>query len=263
MINILKKRIIKTLLVSFIVAAITTTLLLTGFLNTWESKISDALYSPSTTLEDIVIVAIDDQSLQDLGRWPWPREYIAQAIENLNQSSVIGIDISFFEPTDDDILLASALKTANVVLAMEYTSFSYHDGELYGETLLKPTTTLGTPGEDYQIGFVNLYTDSDGVTRSFTPHITGIENHDHFSLVIVNAYSGATPYLDNSRKLINFFSEPGGYTYISFSYVYQNKTNPSYFQGKIVLIGATAPDLHDDAIVPISNQAMPGVEINA
>jgi adenylate cyclase len=63
--------------------------------------------------------------------------------------------------------------------------------------------------------------------------------------------------------LINFFAEPGGYDYISFSDVYNNNTTPSYFKDKIVLIGATAADLHDDVIVPISNQAMPGVEVNA
>jgi len=263
MIKILKKRLTKTLLVSLIVAGITTILLFAGFLNTWESKISDAFYSPSALLDEIVIIAIDDQSLQELGRWPWPREYFATAIGHINRSAVIGIDISFFEPADGDMQLAESLTNATVVLAMEYTSFSYIDEELYGESLLKPTTELGIPGEDYHTGYVNLYTDSDGVTRTFTPHITGIENHDHFALVIVNEYIGTTPVLDDKRMLINFFSEPGGYTSISFSDIYHNKIAPSYFQGKIVLIGATASNLHDDAIVPISNEAMPGVEINA
>jgi len=146
---------------------------------------------------------------------------------------------------------------------MEYTSFSYINDELYGESLLKPTSTLGTQGVDFETGFVNLYTDSDGVTRSFIPHISGIEDHDHFSMLVVGEYLGSTPNLGNSRMLINFFGPPEGYNYISFSDIYNNKTDPSYFKDKIVLIGATASDLHDDAVVPISNQAMPGVEINA
>jgi len=259
----IKNKLVKTMLVSFSITAIVSILLLAGFLDTWESKISDAFYSPSTTLDDIVIVAIDDKSLQELGRWPWPRERFAQVIEFLNQSSVIGIDISFFEPTEGDSEFANSLKNSNVVLAMEYTSFSYRDGELFGESLLKPSTTLGIPGVDFKTGFVNLYTDSDGVTRSFTPHISGIENHEHFSMAIVSEYTGISPNIGNSRMLINFFAQPEGYTYISFSDVYNNKTDPSYFMDKIVLIGVTASDLHDDAIVPISNIAMPGVEINA
>jgi adenylate cyclase len=263
MAGILKKKFTKTILISLIVAVILTGLMFIGFLDTWESKISDAFYNPSNTLDDIIIVAIDDQSLQELGQWPWPRHYFSTVIENLNQSTVIGIDVSFFEPTDEDSILADSIQSNNVVLAMEYTSFSYKNGELYGESLIKPTDTLGSSGEDFNIGYVNLYTDSDGVTRSFTPHIKGIENHDHFAMAVVNEFAGATPVLKNTRTLINFYAEPGGYTYISFSDIYNNKTNPSYFKDKIILIGATASDLHDDAIVPISNQAMPGVEINA
>ncbi|MFH1100737.1 MAG: adenylate/guanylate cyclase domain-containing protein [Methanobacteriota archaeon] len=253
----------KTLLSSLIISIIVSLLMFSGFLDTWEAKVSDAFYAPSQTLDNIVIVAIDDKSLQELGRWPWPRDVFGQIIQDVNQSAVIGIDISFFEPTEEDTNFSNALKTSNVVLALEYTSFSHRNGELYGESLLKPTSTLGTPNVDYKTGFVNLYTDSDGVTRSFTPHITGIENHDHFSVVIANAYDNTTIHLTSSRMLINFFAPPGGYPYISFSDVYYNRTDPSYFKDKIVLIGATAGDLHDDAIVPISNHAMPGVEINA
>ena len=116
---------------------------------------------------------------------------------------------------------------------------------------------------DFETGFVNLYTDSDGVTRSFNPHISGIEDYDHISMVVVGEYLGITPDLGSSRMLINFFVPPGGYEYISFSDVYNNNTDPSYFKDKIVLIGATEEDLHDDVITPISNQAMPGVEVNA
>ena len=261
--GILKKKFSKTLIVSLFIAVILSLLIFTGFLDTWESRISDAFYSPSNPIDNIIILAIDDKSLQELGRWPWPRDYFAKVVDDLKQSSVIGIDISFFESSEDDSDLAISLKSGNVVLAMEYTSFSYKNGELYGETLLKPTSTLGVEGVDFKTGFVNLYTDSDGVTRSFTPSISGVEDHDHFSMVVVGEYVGNIPDLGSSRMLINFYSAPKGYKYISFADVYKNETDPSYFKNKIVLIGATASDLHDDAIVPISNIAMPGVEINA
>ena len=261
--GVFKNKLTRTLIVSIIISIITSILLVSGFLNTWEYKISDALYTPSNTLDNIVIIAIDDESLQDLGRWPWPRNYFADVIDYLNQSSVIGIDVSFFETSEKDPDLAKSLKSSNVVLAMEYTSFSYRDGDLYGETLLKPATTLGISGEDFSTGYVNLFTDTDGVTRSFTPHIKGIEDHDHFSVVVANEFTGVPTKLEDKRMLINFFGNPGDYTHISFSDVYNKKINQSYFIGKIVLIGATASDLHDNVIVPISNEAMPGVEVNA
>jgi adenylate cyclase len=261
--GILKKKITKTLFVALFIPFIISLLLFSGFLETWESRISDAFYAQSNPDNNIVIIAIDDKSMQELGQWPFDRERFATVIDNLNQSFIIGIDVSFFESSTNDSLLAESLNKSKVVLAMEYTSFSHKDGDLYGENLLKPTSTLGTPGENFDIGFVNLYTDLDGVTRSFTPHISGIEDHDHFSMVIVEKLTGSIPILEDSIMLINYFSEPGGYQYISFSDVYNRIIDPSYFQGKIVLIGATAADLHDDVIVPISEKAMPGVEVNA
>ena len=259
----LKSKLRKTLFVSIIISIIISIAMTAGLLDTWESKISDAFYAPSNPLDEIVIIAIDDKSLQELGRWPWPRDYFAEVIESLNQSSVIGIDISFFESTELDSELASSLKKANVVLAMEYTSFSFKDGEIYGENLIKPSSTLGTPGVDYNTGFVNLYTDSDGVTRSFIPYLKGTDDNYHFSLMIVGQYLGKIPDLGQSRMLIKYYGLPGDYEYISFSDVYNKKIDISYFDNKIVLIGATAADLHDDVIVPISDKAMPGVEVNA
>lgn len=261
--DILKKKVTKTVLFTSVIVVMATLFLFAGFLDTWESKISDSLYSPGVALDDIVIVAIDDKSLQDLGQWPWPRSYFADVIYYLNQSTVIGMDLSFFEPTEEDTELSMAFKESNVVLALEYTSFSHRDGKLYGESLLKPSPSLGIPGEDFSVGFVNLYTDSDGVTRSFTPYISGIEDHYHFSVSIVSAFLNITPTLEKSRMLIKFFASPGGYSSISFSEIYYNKIHPSYFKNKIVLIGATAPDLHDDVRVPLSTQAMSGVEVNA
>ncbi|MBD3227438.1 MAG: CHASE2 domain-containing protein [Candidatus Lokiarchaeota archaeon] len=263
MFRFIKTKIMKTLTISIIVAFILSILLSLGFFDTWESKISDSFYNQDNTLDDIIIVAIDDKSLQELGRWPWPRDYFAYVIERLNRSSVIGIDISFIEATEDDQKFADSIKNNNVVLAMEYTSFSIKNGQLFGENLIKPSSTLGDFNVDYKSGFVNLYTDSDGVTRSFIPKISGVEDHNHFSLVVVNEFTRLNQNLGDSRMLINYYSPPGGYEYVSFSDIYNNITSPSYFENKIVLIGATAADLHDNVIVPISKKLMPGVEVNA
>jgi class 3 adenylate cyclase/CHASE2 domain-containing sensor protein len=262
---ILKNRLTKTLFVSLIISIFVVMLMISGFLGTWETKISDAFYSPSKTLDDIVIVSIDDYSIRELGLLPWPRNYYAKVINQINQSSVIGIDIIFDleTNTENDTALADSIKNTNVVLGMEYTSFYLRDGELYGENLIKPNAILGIQDIDFQVGFVNLYQDSDGVVRTFTHHITGVEDYDQFSTVIVEEFTGIYSEFNQSRMLIKYYSKPGGYNYISFSDVYYNRIKPDYFEGKIVLIGVTSPIEHDDYIVPISNQNMPGVEIHA
>ena len=263
--GILKNKLTKTLIVTLSISTIVALFMVAGLLDTYESIVSDAFYTPSETIDDIVIVAIDDDSFRDLGLSPWPRSYYADVINYLNQSAVIGIDVIFDLATDseNDSKLAASLKASNVVLALEYSLFSSKNGELYGETLLKPNATLGVPGVDYEMGFVNLYLDSDGVVRSFTPHISGVEDHDHFSAVIVSERTGIPPELGSSRMLINYFAEPEGYEYISFSDVYNAEIERSYFEGKIVLIGVTSPIEHDDYTVPISSVDMPGVEIHA
>lgn len=51
---------------------------------------------------------------------------------------------------------------------------------------------------------------------------------------------------------------------MSFSDVINNKTEETTFKNKLVFIGATSPDLHDNYFVPTSlGHAMPGVEIHA
>jgi len=51
----------------------------------------------------IVIVDIDERSLQAEGRWPWPRDRVAKLVDELfdrYQASVVGFDIVFAEPDD-------------------------------------------------------------------------------------------------------------------------------------------------------------------
>jgi adenylate cyclase len=261
--GIFKNKLAKTLLASIFIATIVSMLMPAGFLNTWESKISDGFYYPSSTLTDIIIVEIDDESIYKIGEWPFSRDYYATVIKNLNQSKVIGIDILLDLPREGDSDLADALKTHNVVLAVEYQDLFSIDGETYAKNILKPNIALGNAGEDFKTGFINLNTDDDKVTRSFTPSISCNETHDLFSGVIVREITGIQPDLKKSRTLINFYAEPRGYEYVSFYDVYNNSENLPDFNEKIVLIGFTASGVDDTFMVPISDKAMPGVEIHA
>ena len=53
--------------------------------------------------DQIAIIAIDDQSLANLGRWPWPRDIHARLIDQLAAAKpkVIGNTIFYFEPQLD------------------------------------------------------------------------------------------------------------------------------------------------------------------
>ena len=57
---------------------------------------------------ETVIVTIDEKSLSELGRWPWPRTVIARLIDQLKAYGVkaVGFDVIFSEPDEN-----SSLKT--------------------------------------------------------------------------------------------------------------------------------------------------------
>ena len=99
----------------------------TDLLRRWDNLLYDAqlrlFHRPPPA--DVVIVAIDEESLAALGRWPWPRRLHALMVERLTQAGakVIGMDILFAEPdrTDaaGDELLARAIEAhGRVVLSV-------------------------------------------------------------------------------------------------------------------------------------------------
>ncbi|HZX13824.1 MAG TPA: adenylate/guanylate cyclase domain-containing protein [Thermodesulfobacteriota bacterium] len=118
----------KVVVLSLVSFFITFLLLLSGVLNPFELKAYD-LYSrylnPANKSEEIVIIEIDQQSLDALSRegitWLWPRQVYAPIIEYLSQADAVFIDMLFSEPSsygqEDDQIFAEAInKAKNVYL---------------------------------------------------------------------------------------------------------------------------------------------------
>ncbi|MSR33431.1 MAG: CHASE2 domain-containing protein [Phycisphaerales bacterium] len=73
--------------------------------------------------EQIALVAIDDASLDTIGRWPWKRSLLAQATEEIARAGAqtIAFDILFTEPEEDstgDVELAKAMSQSQCVVAL-------------------------------------------------------------------------------------------------------------------------------------------------
>src|SRR5919197_4132923 len=69
----------------------------------WEVRFVDTFFRLAprpTSNSPVVLVTIDDESLQRYGRWPWSRVLVAQITNNLARAgaSAIGLDILFAEP---------------------------------------------------------------------------------------------------------------------------------------------------------------------
>lgn len=71
----------------------------------------------------VVIVDVDERSLQAVGPWPWPRKTMANLIDRLihqHQVAVLGIDVIFANPRENDATLKQALTHPAVILSQTF-----------------------------------------------------------------------------------------------------------------------------------------------
>jgi len=139
---------------------------------------------------DIVIAAIDDKSIEKLGRWPWNRDIIARLVDRLAEAdaSVIAFDIIFSEKERNDPLLAKSIDNAgNVILPIVFdfagkdrpaTAAATEQAALSSVThpdrfsRYQPITAKGQlapvpqlTGKAAGLGHINMFPDRDGTLR--------------------------------------------------------------------------------------------------
>ena len=254
---------LKVIFIGWTIGLILSSLYFIGFFGSWQTSLSDVLYQEMEPLENIVILSIDDKSLQEIGRWPWPREIFAELFEKLGDAEVVGVDVAFFEDYDSetDERIAEAINKSNArfVMPVEYTKFDDEKGKEVLETI-SPIKEAA-----YSLGFINIFTDADGKSRKIPVKIDGenIESYESFSSEIYKAYLNREISYDKEILIINYIGKLGSFREISISDFLYDKEEID-LNGRIVLVGATSPDLHDDYFVPTSyGKSMPGVEVHA
>jgi len=253
----------------------------------WDNLLYDAQLSlwSRTVADDIIIIAIDDESLNTLGRWPWPRSIHARLIERLTLESprAIGLDIIFSEPdlnhVQSDQLLALAMqKSGKVVLPVFMSQQSLHSYPL--EALPLPLFSNAAAA----LGHVHIDISEDGIARRiFLQEGIGEPHWRHYSLAVLGV-AGETPAVEKrlhtgaqpksyspmqwSRQipyLIPYAGPAGHFQQIGYSQVLSGQYSQDLFRDKIVLIGTTAEGIGDALPTPLSGNGgiMPGVEIVA
>lgn len=270
----MKNNFIKILLASLAISLLLSLLFLFGFFSSWRAKLTDKLFIAGARDESILIVAIDNKSLQEIGRWPWDRKVFAQLIEKITQAgpAVIGLDVNFPERSnaDSDKQLGQAIKgSGNVVMPIE-ADLAYKN-RIQAKNLLSSIGDISDAslGE----GITNTPPDQDGIFRKLPIKIFAEDGTPlrSFSEIIANKYfslknSKTQDILVDSKgyMTINYAGKPKSFAIISAIDVLNGKIKNEDIKDKIILIGATAPDLHDEQMVPTSGRSpMSGVEIHA
>ncbi|MDP3958052.1 MAG: adenylate/guanylate cyclase domain-containing protein [bacterium] len=233
-----------------------------------ERFLEDLMVAPKPVDSRIVVVGIDDESLSRLGQWPWPREYFAAAFLALERAKplAVGFDVVLAERSrlgnGDDAALASALLETTYPLVFPVEGpLRFDDGQALAERLTEPLPQFF---ENARIakGHVNLIMDKDGVVRR-VPLSIGTPGGQRKAMAALLAEAGGAAPADTGIVSIVYAAPPGAIRQIPFYRLLEEDLSET-LRGKIVLIGATSPDLHDEKPTPLSKGTeMAGVEIQA
>lgn len=241
-----------------------------------ESFFEDLLFSHKPISGDIVIVAIDNESLQKIGQWPWQRNVFAQTFEKLNQSPplAVGVDILFAEPSrygaGDDAALRQSLDQLNypLIFPAEANNLFLSEESLPIADFFVEPLSLFVESEKITVGQVNIIADKDSVVRKFPLEARARQSGKIYKSLAYQtvAQSGKDIPRAATLDLVNrivFSGEANSVRLIPFYRVYEGEA-ADILKDKIVFFGVTAPDLHDTRIVPFGRETeMPGVEIQA
>jgi len=242
----------------------------------------DQLQGNISARSEIIIIAIDDKSLQAIGAWPWDRSVFAQALNNLQQAKprVAALDVLFLESRSGDDQLQNIVTntTFPIVFASKLisstdlasTKSSPSDTDSL-ETVLKSSYH----GEKIKSGYVNFDTDDDGKIRSTSvnKNISANNTEKSFAYQTFQSYLGngvssnfdkQTFSQDISSYLFNYTKD--NFTQISFVDIYNGNFNKSDLKDKILLVGSTSVDLKNnlnDNFTDIFGKSLPGINIHA
>jgi adenylate cyclase len=255
-----------------------------SFLQLW---LSDQLFMAEPPSPNIVIIGIDDETLQTYGKWSdWSRELHAEALASLADAGakVIAFDVLFADSSPDDEILAAIVEAAgNVVLPVAGTRVSGETGGgLVYDSFLVPVSPLREVARS--TGHVNIIPDRDGKVRSLPLVIKDTAGqpypsfglavlHTLFSMPLPDSYTrqeGSLHLLardipvDSRYQLrIDYSAESARRPYLSYGAVIRGDFDPSIVRNKIAVIGMTATGEYDTWEIPTSSEKVPGVYIQA
>ena len=220
-------------------------------------------HSPSP---DIALIAIDNKSIAEIGRWPWDRSVHARLINVLSEYTprAAGYDVIFSDLSEEaeDYLLAYSFNSIDfpVILAGELIFLKGSDRDPKELVPLK----IFTDSEKVRVGYVNIEPSYGGIARMI-PEKKVFQKKEitPFAYMLKESVNPPGSFSFRGRHLVNFAGPAGTFPTYSASDVILKKIHPKLLKDKIVLIGATASNLHDVLMVPLENPVMSGIEWHA
>lgn len=238
-----------------------------------------ARYWRYTPDDRVVIVAIDPKSLDEVGRFPWPRSVHAQLIDRLTADGVrgIGMDVTMSAPSNDpnnDQQVATAIhRNGKVVLPV------FAEAVNLGGPLQEALPVSAIAQSVAALGQVDVAKDSDervrgaylkaGLGSAYWPSLAlALLQLSHSAPDVLPglrdpAHNDASPYLwmRDNYVLLRYAGPAGTFGSVSYVDVLNNRVPTNLLKDRWVLVGAIAEGLGD--ILQTPESPMPGVEYQA
>ena len=279
---------IRPLLISILAAALVTAIIALGPLHRVDRWVQDALcQQPGVTSPDIVLIGIDEETLEEFG--PFGANYrtvMAMLLEKMaadpdQRPAVVALDILYDgeSGTSGDARLAAAAEKLGCVVTSSMAVFGeeivWEDGHARSRSsaavdIVQPYEALRAVTEQ---GHINVMLDRDGILRHAMLY-AGPDGQQLSSLAAVAARrflaeKGKTLTLPepgaDSHIYITYTGLPGAYSDgASVAGVIYGQVSPSFWAGKIVLVGPYEASLGDAYFTTIDKgKSMYGVEFHA
>jgi CHASE2 domain-containing sensor protein len=213
----------------------------------------------------LLLVGIDSRSLQEVGRWPWPRDVHAALIVRLAAARprAIVYDVLLLEPGPHDAQLAGAIHAAPPFYLPYLLDSPGPEGARFEQVLPVAPVRAAASG----LGHVNLYSDVEGVVRRVQLiERDGARHWPHLMAVAWRDIARRGPLaFDDDPVLLPFAGPAATYPAISAAAVLRGELPPELLRDRIVIVGASAQGLGDHHPVPVvgADAVMAGIEIQA
>jgi EAL domain-containing protein (putative c-di-GMP-specific phosphodiesterase class I)/CHASE2 domain-containing sensor protein len=193
---------------------------------------------------DIVLVAIDDQSLRDIGRWPWKRQQHAKMVNELTGAGANRIFLDIIinargEPGEDAILAKAIRQSGKVTVPINPRSGQV--GVTNPDFL--PSPVFGNQANLAAINFTYNYQNS--VWRlDYEKEIAG-RPIPTFAAKLANVKGRP-----NDTFMLDYSIDPNSIPVISASDILNSRFNPSMIRGKDIVIGTASEGTGDQYFIP-------------